>query len=155
MTSRSRERKSAGEDRRDYGFARARDLAFDAVQSLWRRRRDQGMKQLDIAKAIDRQPAWVSRNLRGPGNWTMRTLGELVEALNGEIEITVRGVEDPVEDRKNSDAYTGFEPPIQRRPQSVPPMPTQSPGGSPNDPIIRKLLEDVAHRNNASVPAVK
>jgi predicted transcriptional regulator len=93
MTSQSPARKSKHRDRGDYGFARARDLAFDAVQSLWRKRKSEGMKQVDIAKALDRSPAWVNRSLQGPGNWTLRTLGELVEALNGEIEISVYAIE--------------------------------------------------------------
>jgi hypothetical protein len=101
MTSRSRERKSESQNRADYGFARARDVAFDAVQSLWRKRKAEGMKQTDIAKALGHHPAWVNRKLRGPGNWTLRTFGELVEAMNGEIEITVYGIESPVLPRSN------------------------------------------------------
>jgi len=96
MTSRSREPKSESQNRADYGFACARDVAFDAVQSLWRKRKAEGMKQTDIAKALGHHPAWVNRNLRGPGNWTLRTFGELVEAMNGEIEITVYGIESHV-----------------------------------------------------------
>src|SRR5947209_3442647 len=96
-------------DRADYGFARARDLAFDAVQSLWRRRRSEGIKQIDIAKALDREPAWVNRSLRGPGNWTLRTFGELVEALNGEVDISVHALEDPLPIALNYHAYAGYE----------------------------------------------
>jgi hypothetical protein len=101
MTSRSRAPKSESQNRADYGFARARDVAFDAVQSLWRKRKAEGMKQTDIAKALGHHPAWVNRNLRGPGNWTLRTFGELVEAMNGEIVITVYGIESPVLPRSN------------------------------------------------------
>jgi len=89
----------------DYGFARARDIAFDAIQALWRRRRSEGMKQTDIVAAIGRDAGWVSRNLRGPGNWTLRTIGELVEALNGELEIIVHANEDPPERLANYSAY--------------------------------------------------
>ena len=99
MTSQSRvlkRRRRKHRDRADYGFARVRDIAFDAVQSLWRRRRSEGMKQVDIARSLEREPAWVNRSLRGPGNWTLRTFGEMVEALNGEIEITVHAMEDPL-----------------------------------------------------------
>ncbi len=113
MTSQSPEvRKSKRRkhrDRADYGFARARDLAFDAVQSLWHRRRSQGMKQIDIARALDREPAWVNRSLRGPGNWTLRTFGELVEALDGEIDISVHALEDPLPMAPNYHAYAGYE----------------------------------------------
>lgn len=78
----------------EYGFARARDIAFDAVTVLWRRRRDAGMKQKELAEIIGRDTSWVSRNLRGPGNWTLRTLGAFVEGLNGELKIIVEATED-------------------------------------------------------------
>lgn len=92
----------------DYNFQRARDAAFDAVQALWRRRKAEGWQQKDIAKAIGRDPAWVSRNLRGPGNWTMRIFGELVGGLRGEIEINVIALEEPLATRTNFHAYSGY-----------------------------------------------
>jgi hypothetical protein len=100
---------NAAHDAGDYGFARARDIAFDAVQSLWRRRKDSDMKQVDLAHAIARSPAWVNRSLRGPGNWTLRTLGELVQGMNGELEITVHGIEDALPIRPNFHAYADYE----------------------------------------------
>ena len=57
------------------------DLAFDAVSNLWRRRQSEGMKKKDIAEALGRDPAWVSRSLSGPGNWTLTTFGELTPRL--------------------------------------------------------------------------
>ena len=96
----------------DFGFARARDLAFDAIHTLWRRRQGEGMRQTHIVEAIGRDPGWVSRNLRGPGNWTLRTIGELVEALNGEIEIIVHAKEDPPEHPANYSAYSGYQTPV-------------------------------------------
>jgi hypothetical protein len=99
-------------ERRDYGFARIRDAAFDAVSSLWERRQSEGMTQVDVANAIGGDPGWVSKNLRGPGNWTMKTFGTFVEALNGEAQITVRAAEDPLPVRSNHHAYVGYEPDI-------------------------------------------
>jgi hypothetical protein len=110
MTSRLPDHECTGRDAGDYGFARARDIAFDAVQALWRRRRDAGMKQVDIARAIGREPAWVNRSLRGPGNWTLRTLGELIQGMNGELEITVHGMEDALPAPPNFHAYADYEP---------------------------------------------
>jgi transcriptional regulator with XRE-family HTH domain len=98
------------EERRDFGFARARDAAFDAVSSLWERRQIEGMTQADISSALGSDPGWVSKNLRGPGNWTLRTFGALVEALNGEARITVRAMEDPPRVLSNFHAYVGYEP---------------------------------------------
>lgn len=91
----------------DYGFARARDIAFDAVSVLWQRRRDAGMKQKELAETIGRDASWVSRNLRGPGNWTLRTLGELVEGLNGELKIIAEAVED--RPRISSNYYSAYD----------------------------------------------
>lgn len=89
----------------DYGFARARDAAFDAVQGLWRMRKAAGMKQKDLAANIARDRGWVSSSLKGPGNWTMRTFGELVAGLGGEIEILVHPLEVPISPPLNYDAY--------------------------------------------------
>jgi hypothetical protein len=99
-------------ERRDYGFARIRDAAFDAVSSLWARRQSEGMTQVDVANAIGGDPGWVSKNLRGPGNWTMKTFGTFVEALNGEALITVRAAEDPPPVRSNYHAYVSYEPEV-------------------------------------------
>jgi hypothetical protein len=92
----------------DYGFARVRDLAFDAVMTLWRRRSAEGWKKSDLATKLNRDRGWVSTNLRGPGNWTLRTFGELVNALDGEAEIRVFALEDPLSPRPNFDAYLGY-----------------------------------------------
>jgi hypothetical protein len=98
----------AGRDLAEYGVVRVRDQAFDAVQRLWRKRRDAGATQKALADVINRDPGWVSKNLRAPGNWTLRTIGELVQALNGEIEIKVSGVEEAVDDPSNFDAYAEY-----------------------------------------------
>jgi hypothetical protein len=98
-------------ERRDYGFARVRDVAFDAIRELWVRRKNEGMRQVEIAGAIGRDPGWVSRTLRGPGNLTLRSIGEMVEALGGEIEIRVHALEDPLPSKPNFDAYSGYRQP--------------------------------------------
>lgn len=89
----------------DYGLARVRDMAFDAVMKLWRKRQREGLTQKDVAERLDRNPAWVSRQLSGPGNWTLRTFGALVEALDGEAEISVMPIELPMDVPNNYDAY--------------------------------------------------
>jgi hypothetical protein len=94
------------------------------------------MKQVDVAKAIGRDPAWVSKNLRGPGNWTLRTLSELVEALNGELEISVHGLDDPLPIKLNYHAYAGYEPPA--------PAPSGSPSAIATPSTLVKLVLDRA-----------
>jgi transcriptional regulator with XRE-family HTH domain len=92
-------------DLEDYGLARVRDVAFDAVHKLWRRRRASGVSQKDLAHKLGRDPGWVSRQLSGPGNWTFRSFGALIEALGGEVEIIVHAIEDPLEGSNGFDAY--------------------------------------------------
>ncbi len=97
------------EDRASYGVARAKSLAFDAVHGLWRKRKGEGRTQSDLASTLGKDEGWLSRNLRGPGNWTIKTLGEMVEALDGELEIFVHPIEDIEKDGRNDDAYSGYK----------------------------------------------
>lgn len=115
MTSTSTDRRR-GSDRGDYGYARVRDQAFDAVLSLWRKRKAQGMLRKEIAETLNTSESWVSKQFRGPSNWTLRTIGELIEAMDGELEITAFGKEEPASDLVNSDAYSGYDddPPSKR-----------------------------------------
>jgi len=98
------------DQRADYGFARVRDAAYDAVMELWRRRKAEGMTQSQLADALGGDAGWLSRNLRGPGNWTLKTVGRFVEALNGEVELKIHGLEDPLPVPQNYHAYIGYEP---------------------------------------------
>lgn len=103
----------AHRDLADYGVARLRDDAFDAVQALWRRRESEGWTQKRVADRIGRDPAWVNRTLRAPGNWTLRTIGELVQGLDGEAEINIAALEDALQSVSNYDhydAYDGYRP---------------------------------------------
>jgi len=108
MTSPSK--RMTHEERADYGFARVRDAAYDSVMDLWRRRKAEGMTQAQLAEALGGDAGWLSRNLRGPGNWTLRTVGRFVEALNGEVELKVHAMEDPLPVPPNYHAYVGYDP---------------------------------------------
>ena len=97
MTSQSKLPPMSNLERAQYGVARAQQMAFDAVCTLWRRRRAEGVKQRDIADFTGQSRSTVSRNLSGPANWTFRTFGQYVEALDGELEIIVHAMEDPLD----------------------------------------------------------
>ena len=97
-----------GRDAADLGVARLRDQVFDAVLALWRRRQAEGWTQKQVAEAIGRDRAWVSRTLNAPGNWTLRTAGELIQALGGEAEVRIAALEDPPAMPSNHDAYEGY-----------------------------------------------
>jgi transcriptional regulator with XRE-family HTH domain len=96
--------------RATFGVTRVKLLAFSAINDLWLRRKREGRTQADLAASLGKDEGWLSKNLKGPGNWTIRTIGEIVEALDGDIEIIVRAAEDVNCDQKNSDAYSGYEP---------------------------------------------
>lgn len=42
-------------------------------------------------------------------NWTFRTFGQYVEALDGELEIIVHAMEDPLDQPRNYDAYLEYD----------------------------------------------
>lgn len=64
------------------------------------------MTQEHIAEKIGKDPAWVSRVMKGPGNWTLKTLGALVVALDGILTIRVTAREDDKTGlHSNADAY--------------------------------------------------
>jgi hypothetical protein len=104
----SRKRRSKS-DLGDYGYARVRDEAFLAVLKLWMKRKNEGVKITELADKLGRDKAWVSRHLKGPANWTLRTFGEMVEALDGEAEIKVFGLEEPVEAPSNFNSYVIYD----------------------------------------------
>ncbi len=67
------------------------------------------MKQSDLAAILGRDPGWISNQLKGPGNWTLRTFGELVEAMDGEVEVQVLDRNEPLALKPNFDAYAVFD----------------------------------------------
>lgn len=97
-----------GADAGSYGVELVRNAAFDAIIRLWRKRQSQGLTQKILAAKTGSQPATVSRNLRGPGNWTLRTFGEMLCALDGSVRIDVYPNDEPVRDLTNSSAYDGY-----------------------------------------------
>jgi transcriptional regulator with XRE-family HTH domain len=91
-----------------FGTARARDAAYDAVMTLWRDRKSKGLTQKLLAEKIGRDRGWVSRYLRGPGNWTLKTLGAFAQGLDAEVEISIVPLEKSRNADSNSDAYSGY-----------------------------------------------
>jgi hypothetical protein len=99
------------DDKYQHGAAIAKDAAFDAVYELWNRRRSESnWMQKTAAESIGRDEGWLSKQFNGPRNWTMETFGALVQALNGEITIIVRAMEDVLARQKdNYDAYAEMD----------------------------------------------
>jgi len=97
-----------GKDLQVFGFARVRDVAYDAVQELWRHRKEEGWTQVQVANNLGCDTGWLSKHLKGPGNWTFKTLGALVQGLNGTIEIIVRPAEAVTHVTSNHGPYSDY-----------------------------------------------
>jgi len=139
-------------DRAKYGAALAKSAAFDAVFNLLRRRNAEGRTQIQIAEAIGADTGWLSKQFIGPRNWTMETFGALVEALDGEVEIVVRAMEDPLPSRPNYDAYLGYGMPniIAASTKSVPPS-TVTPAST--KPLPDELLNVIRKTSGITAPS--
>ena len=82
---------AAGSKReREFAYASVRNAVFDSVRRLLERRRiKDGLTRAEVARRLDRDPAWVSRTLSGPGNWTLQTWSDFVFALDGYVQLDV------------------------------------------------------------------
>ncbi len=108
-----------GRDLETFGFARIRDLAYDAVQELWRIRKSEGWTQVRLAENLGRDTGWLCKRLQGPGNWTFRTFGALVQGLDGEVDIKVRPAGTLLRATRNQNPYSEYVRDV-RRPKSAP-----------------------------------
>jgi transcriptional regulator with XRE-family HTH domain len=74
----------------DRGYARTtmRLMIAGAVWQLWEQlRRDKGVDQKWLADRLNKDKSRVSRLLNGPGNWTMDTVADLLEAMEGRLTL--------------------------------------------------------------------
>jgi transcriptional regulator with XRE-family HTH domain len=93
-----------------YALVRVQEGAFDAVRRLWDRRVAEGMTQKGLAKILGKDQAVISRNLRGPANWTFSTLSKLARGMRAKVQITLVCFEDIEAERVNYDAFDGYAP---------------------------------------------
>jgi hypothetical protein len=95
-------------ERLELGVLRVRDAAYNAIYGLWKERQAEGLTQKDIADFLDKDQGTVSRTLAGPGNWTLKSIGELAEAMDGIVFIEVIAAEKYVSG-DNYDVYADWE----------------------------------------------
>lgn len=75
-----------GEAEKSYGRATTRIQVATAVWTLWDRlRKEQGIDQQWLADRMGKDKSWASRLLKGPGNWTLDTVGDLLEAMGARL----------------------------------------------------------------------
>lgn len=74
------------ETEKAYGRTGTRLQVAAAVWTLWDRlRKEQGLDQQWLADRMGKSKSRVSRLLKGPGNWTLDTVGDLLEAMQGRL----------------------------------------------------------------------
>ena len=59
----------------------------DTAELIWQLLVRQNMKQADLARLLNKTPAFVSAALNGKANMTIRTLAEVVYALGATVKI--------------------------------------------------------------------
>lgn len=62
-------------------------LLADAAELIWQLLVQRKMKQTDLARLLNKTPAFVSQLLNGKANMTVRTLAEVANALGATIKI--------------------------------------------------------------------
>lgn len=62
-------------------------LIADTAQLIWDLMERKKMKQADLARLLNKTPAYVSQLLNGKANMTVRTLAEVVYALGATVKI--------------------------------------------------------------------
>ena len=61
------------------------DLSFAIVDRIDRRLKEKGMKRRELAEALGKKEAEVSRWMRGTHNFTIRTLAKISNVLGTQI----------------------------------------------------------------------
>lgn len=59
----------------------------DTAELIWKLLVQRNMKQADLARRLNKTPAFVSQLLNGKANMTIRTLAEVMYALGATVEI--------------------------------------------------------------------
>ncbi len=62
----------------------------DTAELIWQLLVRRNMKQSDLARLLNKTPAFVSQLLNGKANMTIRTLAEIVYALGATVEISAQ-----------------------------------------------------------------
>src|SRR3954453_20298410 len=82
----ARKVKAISDGDKSYARTTTRLMIAGAVWQLWEQLRDeQGLDQQWLADRLDKDKSRVSRLLKGPGNWTIDTVADLLEAMEGRI----------------------------------------------------------------------
>lgn len=128
MTSATMNRKQLTESEKATYRARLRTALFNELRAIFRRRKkEEGIKQKDIAARLNVDPGIVSRRLKGEENVSLDWVSDIARAMDARVEVNIR----PLADIGRSDhaVYT-WETPATQRPRREHESPAKRPGSS-------------------------
>jgi len=89
-------------------------LIADTAELIWQLLVRRNMKQADLARLLNKTPAFVSQLLNGKANMTVRTLAEVVYALGATVKIYAhdegKSACEPIEDGEMHTLHIRFSP---------------------------------------------
>ena len=65
-------------------------LVEDAAELVARRMKEENVSKADLARKLGKSRAWVTQILAGSANMTIRTLAELMFALDSEVSLSAK-----------------------------------------------------------------
>lgn len=78
-----------------YSRQRLKNQLFEVVlQAFVERFRRNNLNKSDLAFAMKRDPAQITRWLKGPGNWTLDTVSDILRALRADLRVSFTFYED-------------------------------------------------------------
>jgi transcriptional regulator with XRE-family HTH domain len=66
---------------------RREQLILDVTAALYEQMEAQGLKKADLARRLEKSPAFVTHLLAGDRNLTLKTIADLTDALNGSLKV--------------------------------------------------------------------
>lgn len=120
-----------------YFDAYAQDQAYDAVMRVFLKLADEGViTRAFMAKRLKKGPEQVTRWLGGPGNWTLKTLADLLLTMDHVPQITAVPLSSLRRGNYAHPATFLFDPPQARKKPERHPTPT---AGASNPTIMIPL----------------
>ena len=78
--------------KREYVYFRQRqkDKVFQSVIAYFAKQaEEQGLAKKDLARLLEKDPAQITRWFKGPGNWELDTISDLLLAMGAEMEFEI------------------------------------------------------------------
>jgi transcriptional regulator with XRE-family HTH domain len=94
MTTKFEELMQTPEFRREFAVE---GFIADTAQVIWELMEQRNLKQADLARLLNKTPAFVSQLLNGKANMTVRTLAEVAYALGAKVSLKAEAESCPLQ----------------------------------------------------------